>query len=49
MEFVIFNYLFIMFLTESALLDMFGHRGFQTFPIILAPQKSIGLRYSIMT
>ena len=32
MEFVVFNYLFVMFLTESALLDMFGHRGFQTFP-----------------
>ena len=28
MEFVIFDYLFVMFLTESALLDMFGHRGF---------------------
>ena len=39
MEFVIFNYLFVMLLTENALLDMFGHRGFQTFPIVLAPQK----------
>ena len=28
MEFVILDYLFVMFLTESALLDMFGHRGF---------------------
>ena len=34
MEFVVFDYLFVMFLTESALsaesalLDMFGHRGF---------------------
>ena len=37
MEFVILDYLFVMFLAESALLDMFGHRGFQTFPIILAP------------
>ena len=26
MEFVILDYLFVMFLTESALLDMFGHR-----------------------
>ena len=33
-----------MFLTENALLDMFGHRGFQTFPIVLAPQQSIGSR-----
>ena len=49
MEFVIFNYLFVMLLTKNALLDMFGHRGFQTFPIILAPEKSIGSRYSIMT
>ena len=48
MEFVVFNYLFVMFLTENTLLDMFGHRGFQTFPIVLVPQKSIGLRYSIM-
>ena len=39
----------LLFLTENALLDMFGHRGFQTFPIVLAPQKSIGSRYSIMT
>ena len=31
-----------MLLTENALLDMFGHRGFQTFPIILVPQQSIG-------
>ena len=28
MELVILDYLFVMFLTESALLDMFGHRGF---------------------
>ena len=28
MELVILDHLFIMFLTESALLDMFGHRGF---------------------
>ena len=48
-QFVVFNYLFVMFLTENAWLDMFGHRGFQTFPIVLAPQKSIGLRYTIMT
>ena len=27
-SFVIFKYLFVMFLTENALLDMFGHRGF---------------------
>ena len=26
MEFVVFNYLFIMLLTKSELLDMFGHR-----------------------
>ena len=39
MEFVILNYLFVMLLTENALLDMFGHRGVQTFPIVLAPSK----------
>ena len=39
MEFVVFDYLFVMFLTESGLLDMFGHRGFQTFPIILGALK----------
>ena len=27
MEFGIFNYLFVMLLTEDALLDMFGHKG----------------------
>ena len=39
MEFVIFNYLFVMFLTENALLDMFGHRGFQTFSNSIGTSK----------
>ena len=38
MEFIVFDHLFIMFLTKGTLLDMFGHRGFKTFPIILSPQ-----------